>query len=404
MKSVQLLLLCLVCGYTLAQSFEGTWTSNKRNFGGNTYICVDDDQLHGSYNGGAGIFSGLIRGNMVQGYWYEAGYAMPYGTFMLTLNGNSFSGSWSYSGLASNATSTVAWTGSRSNGVRPTDAQCLRPSVGLAATGFFQDGAAICVDGDERDENSRQPASFARFPRFGAVEGYSPDAGRALLLSNYFVRDANLLANYRPEGNNAVFGPCTGCNRYLNSTDINTDLIVIGAAINDATFCGYFWTGFYNQRVSDEPICYTRNSFNEPDAGACGRGFVQNTAGGQQAANYNLINRLLNDIQAAFDALPNNLPPVIIQQGTFVDDDDDGSVVVPNPVPSTITTATTITNTLTTITNTNPTTATNTITNTITNTGTTFTNTVYVDDNDSSSASVAVLSLALVGLVFLGLN
>merc|ERR1712130_652891 len=293
MKSVQLLLLCLVCGYTLAQSFEGTWNSNKRNFGGNTYICVDDDQLHGSYNGGAGIFSGLIRGNMVQGYWYEAGYAMPYGTFMLTLNGNSFSGSWSYSGLASNATSTVAWTGSRSNGVRPTDAQCLRPSVGLAATGFFQDGAAICVDGDERDENSRQPASFARFPRFGAVEGYSPDAGRALLLSNYFVRDANLLANYRPEGNNAVFGPCTGCNRYLNSTDINTDLIVIGAAINDATFCGYFWTGFYNQRVSDEPICYTRNSFNEPDSGACGRGFVQNTAGGQQAA---------------FDALPNNLP------------------------------------------------------------------------------------------------
>merc|ERR1712032_867694 len=109
------------------------------------------------------------------------------------------------------------------------------------------------------------------------------------------------------------------------------------------------------------------------DAGACGRGFVQNTAGGQQAANYNLINRLLNDIQAAFDALPNNLPPVIIQQGTFVDDDDDGSVVVPNPVPSTITTATTITNTFT---------------NTITNTGTTFTNTVYVDDNDSSSASV----------------
>merc|ERR1712037_657061 len=143
------------------------------------------------------------------------------------------------------------------------------------------------------------------------------------------------------------------------------------------TFCGYFWTGFYNQRVSDEPICYTRNSFNEPDAGACGRGFVQNTAGGRQAANYNLINRLLNDIQAAFDALPNNLPPVIIQQGTFVDDDDDGSVVVPNPVPSTITTATTITNTLT--------------------------NIVYVDDNDSSSASVAVLSLALVGLVFLGL-
>ena len=71
MKSVQLLLLCLVCGYTLAQSFEGTWTSNKRHFGGNTYICVDDDQLHGSYNGGAGIFSGLIRGNMVQGYWYE---------------------------------------------------------------------------------------------------------------------------------------------------------------------------------------------------------------------------------------------------------------------------------------------------------------------------------------------
>merc|ERR1712014_490458 len=149
-----------------------------------------------------------------------------------------------------------------------------------------------------------------------------------------------------------------------------------------------------NQRVSDEPICYTRNSFNEPDAGACGRGFVQNTAGGQQAANYNLINRLLNDIQAAFDALPTNLPPVIIQQGTFVDDDDDGSVVVPNPVPSTITTATTITNTLTTITNTNTNTNPTTVTNTITNTGTTFTNTVYVDDNDSSSASVTVLSLA----------
>merc|ERR1712014_72209 len=141
----------------------------------------------------------------------------------------------------------------------------------------------------------------------------------------------------------------------------------------------------------------TRNSFNEPDSGACGRGFVQNTAGGQQAANYNLINRLLNDIQAAFDALPTNLPPVIINQGTFVDDDDDGSVVVPNPVPTSISSDTTITNTITTtITNTGTT-----ITNTITNTGTTFTNTVYVDDGDSSSASVAVLSLALAGFAVL---
>merc|ERR1712110_1245445 len=184
------------------------------------------------------------------------------------------------------------------------------------------------------------------------------------------------IASFRPEGNNAVFGPCTGCNRYLNSTDINTDLVVIGAAINDATFCGFFWTGFYNQRVSDEPICFTRNSFNEPDAGACGRGFVQNTAGGQQAANYNLINRLLNDIQAAFDALP----------------------TTPNPISNT---RTTITNT---ITNTVPT---NTVpTNTVpTNTRPTVTNTVY-DDNDNqsvgdSSGSVAVLSLALAGFAVL---
>merc|ERR1719262_46782 len=392
MKSVQLLLLCLVCGYTLAQTFEGTWNTNKRNFGGSTYICVDEDQLHGSYNGGAGIFSGLIRGNMVQGYWYEAGYAVPYGTFMLTLSGNSLSGSWSYAGLPSNATTSVSWTGSRSTSVRPTDAQCLRPSTGLAATGFYQDGAAICIDGDERDENSQQPASFARFPRFGAVEGYTPDAGRALLLSNYFNRDASLVDNYRPESNNAVFGPCSGCNQYLNSTDINTDLIVVGAAINDATFCGYFWTGFYNQRVSDEPICYTRTSFSNPDDSACARGFVQTAAGGQVAANYNLVNRLLDEIQAAFDSLA--LPPVIIVQGGLEDDDDEGAV--PVPVPSS---GTAITNTQTTITNTITNTGT-TITNTITNTGTTVTNTIY-DDNDSSSASAVVLSLALAGFAVL---
>merc|ERR1712063_139627 len=143
---------------------------------------------------------------------------------------------------------------------------------------------------------------------------------------------------------------------------------------------GYFWTGFYNQRVSDEPICYTRTSFSNPDDSACARGFVQTAAGGQVAANYNLVNRLLDEIQAAFDSLA--LPPVIIVQGGLEDDDDDA---VPVPVPSS---GTTITNTQTTI------------TNTITNTGTTITNTIY-DDNDSSSASAVVLSLALAGFAVL---
>merc|ERR1712137_1352674 len=82
------------------------------------------------------------------------------GAFSLTLSRSSFSGTWSYAGLAANSTTSVAWTGSRSSNVRPTDAQCLRPSVGLAATGFFQDGAAICIEGSERDENSAQPAAF----------------------------------------------------------------------------------------------------------------------------------------------------------------------------------------------------------------------------------------------------
>merc|ERR1712137_877755 len=391
MKSVQLLLLCLICGFALA-SFEGTWSSNKRStVGGATYICIDDDSLHGTYNGGVGMFSGLVRGNLVQGYWYETGYATPVGTFMLTLssNGNSFSGSWTYAG--GNNTATYSWTGTRSGSARPTDAQCLRPSTGLAASGFYEESSAICIDGTERDENTRQPAAFARFPGFGAVEGYTPDAGRALLLSNYFNRDASLVDNYRPESNNAVFGPCSGCNQYLNSTDINTDLIVVGAAINDATFCGYFWTGFYNQRVSDEPICYTRTSFSNPDDSACARGFVQTAAGGQVAANYNLVNRLLDEIQAAFDSLA--LPPVIIVQGGL-DDDDEGAV--PVPVPSS---GTTITNAQTTITNTITNTGT-TVTNTITNTGTTITNTIY-DDNDSSSASAVVLSLALAGFAVL---
>merc|ERR1711879_582137 len=71
-------------------AWQGTWTEEKRGFGGNLYICVDRDEnvAYGTYSG-VGLISGSLKGTQFIGEWYEAGYDRPFGSFSLTLSGTS---------------------------------------------------------------------------------------------------------------------------------------------------------------------------------------------------------------------------------------------------------------------------------------------------------------------------
>jgi len=329
MKAVTLLVLCFLCGFALGQ-FEGTWTESKRSFGGNLFLCVDQatNIVHGSYSG-AGLVSGVVRGNTLIGQWYEAGYSSPHGPFTLTMaaNGNSFSGSWSYSNPRSNTTDgTFSWTGNRVGRASPSRLQCLSPSNGgNTAAGKYEGGQAICVKDQVRDQNTGMSAIFARFRGFGTVEGYSYDIGRSTLLSSFAIpADASTDA-YRPENNAAVFGPCTGCNTVVPFEQINTARIVIGVSIDDSQYCGHFWEGLYNTLLNAEPICFDRESFLEPRDGACGVGRVQVASAGRLiGAQEGNTAALLVEVQRAFDAL--NIPALNLVQGNIEDDDDDGQI------------------------------------------------------------------------------
>jgi len=316
MRACCFVVLFLFTAFVFAQTnsspWEGTWSTNKRNVGGSLYICVDtkNDVAHGAYSG-VGLMSGSIRGNVFRGTWYEAGYDAPYGTFRLVLSGSSFSGTWSYV----HSDETFTWSGSRSSSVRPEADQCLVPSNSIAS-GTYEHTEQICLNPRVTYQNTHFGSAAASFDGFGNVEGFSPDNGATLLLSDFYLPiSGNANWNYRPENNTAVFGPCDGCNQSVGDDEIQTGKIIVGVMIDDATFCGFFWEGLYNYQYGDSSVCFERTSTKAPESSVCGWGAAAN------ALQYGHTVEILNEIQDAFNAL--DMPPVYVEEGEFVDDDDE---------------------------------------------------------------------------------
>jgi len=93
--------------------------------------------------------------------------------------------------------------------------------------------------------------------------------------------------------------------------------IVIGALVDDATFCGFFWEGFYNDQISDGAICFSRTGTISPDSVSCGGEAVIAANRRQDIGNTEL---LLSEIQRVLDAI--TMPSVVIVPGPFDGDDD----------------------------------------------------------------------------------
>merc|ERR1719329_99334 len=329
--AVYLLVLCFLgsCFAAHLQSsglgWQGTWSENKRSFGGNMYICVDieNNVAYGSYSG-AGLFSGVLKGTEFTGEWFEAGYDRPFGPFSLTLSGTSFSGSWSYyNNTSADSTETFAWSGSRSSSSRPSVEQCLVPAQGVAVTGTYENVENICYRPADRYQNTNLPGVFGGFESFGFVGGYTPDAGRSVFMSDFVYRNDDSIS-LRPETSASVFGPCSsnsdcnGPNTGDDSERVQTQKIVIGALVDDATFCGFFWEGFYNDQISDGAICFSRTGTISPDSVSCGGEAVIAANRRQDIGNTEL---LLSEIQRVLDAI--TMPSVVIVPGPFDDDADD---------------------------------------------------------------------------------
>merc|ERR1711943_160398 len=315
MRACCFVVLFLFTAFVFTQSdslqWQGTWSSNKR-FSGNLYICVDTANhiAHGAYSG-IGLMSGTINNNVFMGSWYEAGYDAPYGTFRLVLSGSSFSGTWKYS----DSDDTFSWSGSRSSSVRPEADQCLVPGKSYAA-GTYEHTEQICLNSRITYQNTNFGSAAASFDGFGNVEGFSPDNGRTLLLSDFYLPLSGSGAySFRPENNTAVFGPCDGCNQDAGDDEIQTGKIVVGVLIDDATFCGFFWDGLYNYQYGDSAVCFRKTSTKSPDSSVCGWGAAAN------ALQHGHTVEILNEAQAAFDAL--QFPGIDVILGQFVDDDDE---------------------------------------------------------------------------------
>merc|ERR1711862_999024 len=271
---------------------------------------MGNDIAHGAYSG-IGLMSGTINNNVFMGSWYEAGYDAPYGTFRLVLSGSSFSGTWKYS----DSDDTFSWSGSRSSSVRPEADQCLVPGKAYA-TGTYEHTEHICLNSAIVYQNTGFGSAAASFDGFGNVEGFSPDNGRTLLLSDFYLPLSGSGAySFRPEDNTAVFGPCDGCNQDAGDDEIQTGKIVVGVLIDDATFCGFFWDGLYNYQYGDSAVCFRKTSTKSPDSSVCGWGAAAN------ALQHGHTVEILNEAQAAFDAL--QFPGIDVILGQFVDDDDE---------------------------------------------------------------------------------
>jgi len=310
---VLLSIFCSVLGQLSAGgSWDGTWSNTKLG-GGSLYICTDKDTstAHGTY-GNIGLFSGYLLSNTLTGYWYEAGYDRPFGAFQLTISddGNSFSGSWSY--FVDDLTApngTKSWTGSKSSGTRPDEyLQCLFPAdLGSYAQGVFGPRTYLCDHTPLEYLDSRQPLFSANFDGFSKVEGYSPDSGNSLLLSDFYFPDdddANR-AKFRPE--NYAIGQNITVNDPANSgadddDSIFTSHIVVGRFVTQSTFCGWFWYGFYGKVVNTSPICFNRTEGVAVDPQSCAYTLSDIKQLDHENDDGN-TSQLIANIQAAFDAL-----------------------------------------------------------------------------------------------------
>jgi len=290
-------------------NWDGTWSNGKLG-GGNAYICTDRDtnQAHGTY-GNIGLFSGALNGNDFAGFWYEAGYERPFGPFKLTIanDGNSFTGSWSYfngTGVAVNGS--TAWSGTKSSATRPNEQlQCLFPAqMGSHVPGVFDESCYICALTPLKWLDSEQSLFVASFEGFSKVQGYSPDSGNSLLLSDFYFQDDEDYSKFKPS--NSPIGV-----KYENNADnhgsddddsILTSRIVVGRFVGEGLFCGWFWYGFYSTVVNTVPICFTRTENVAVDPQACA--YTQADVK-QQIHNYDDGNtsQLIQNIQDAFDAL-----------------------------------------------------------------------------------------------------
>jgi len=303
---VLLSVACCVFGQLSAGgNWDGTWSNGKLG-AGNLYICTDRETntAHGSY-GNIGLISGYLLGNTFKGFWYEAGYDKPFGPFTLTIadSGSSFTGSWSYYG--GNTTNT--WSGSKSSGVRPNEhTQCLFPAAqGSIVQGVFDERSYICDHSTVNWLDSEQPLYVASFEGFPKVQGYSPDSGNSLLLSDfYFPDDEDDRSKFNPS--NTPIGQAyenVADNHGADDDDsVLTSHIVVGRFVAQDTFCGWFWYGFYSQVINTVPICFGRTENVAIDPQACA--YTQSDIK-QQAHNYDDGNtsQLIQNIQDAFDAL-----------------------------------------------------------------------------------------------------
>jgi len=271
--------------------------------------------------------------NTLTGFWYEAGYDRPFGPFELTINGNSFTGTWSYfqgNGLPSEAS--TSWTGSRSSQDAPDRSLCLAPSAG-DASGTYEPGNYLCYAPTRPYQNTEQQSVFGNFVSFGAVMGYTPDNGNTFLLSDFYFPNITTDERYRPENNSVTLGPCSDCFDDDDDSlqgEIPTNRIVVGRLINSAEFCGYFWEGLYNVQIGDGPICFQRTSKTPPTDRECGVDVALINYHIDKLNSANLATFILEKVQDALDAL--KLPPVIvIPNGNFFT----SSSNVNNPSPGT---------------------------------------------------------------------
>jgi len=277
---VLLSIFCSVLGQLSAGiNWEGSWSNGKRG-GGSFYLCTDEatQTAHGSY-GSLGIVSGYLLGSTYTGFWYESGYDRPFGPFILTISdsGTSFTGAWSYftaEGAPPNGTFT--WSGSKSSSARPDDyAQCLFPiSLGSSANGAFEQNSYICDHSTFDWLDSNEQMFAAKFDNFGKVQGYSPDGGVSLLLSDFHYNDDEDTdkGRWRPESF-PIGKPYFSLEPDFNGADdddsIFTLRIVVGRFVEQDYFCGFFWYGFYSHLVAPNPICFGRLDNVAIDPQAC---------------------------------------------------------------------------------------------------------------------------------------
>lgn len=91
-----------------AGSFGGTWTTNW----GDMTLSQSGSQVSGSYSHSQGSLSGTVSGSVLRFRWYQKGNGNKgSGRFVLSSDGRSFSGSWSYTDDPDK--NGRSWTGSR---------------------------------------------------------------------------------------------------------------------------------------------------------------------------------------------------------------------------------------------------------------------------------------------------